>query len=182
MLARFSRDLDEIDWQRFFSRPPIWLRCCNIEPKTAAARLREAFLDQAENIQFTPETGGSLSCPPDLPVKQSSLFEEGSIEIQDVSSQALLQLLRRLRSKVVGSTHAGAGGKTLAIKPDAWETRKRAAYDERTEALAELAKRAQRNRCRNIEIARKPQNLKNSMAYWWTLLVPDPELGGAILI
>ena len=29
------------------------------------------------------------------------------------------------------------------------------AYDERTEALAELAKRAQRNRCRNIEIARE---------------------------
>ena len=155
MLDRFSRDLDEIDWQRFFIRPPIWLRCSNIEPKTALARLKEAFPDQAEKIQFPPEPGGSLSCPPDLTVKQSSLFENGSIEIQDISSQVLLQLLNAPVQGCWLDACAGAGGKTLQLSQMLGKHGNALAYDERTEALAELAKRAQRNRCRNIEIARE---------------------------
>lgn len=155
MLARFSRDLDDIDWQRFFSRPPIWLRCSSIDPKTAAARLKEGFPDQAENIHLIPEPVGSLSCPSDLPVKQSSLFEEGSIEIQDVSSQALLQLLNAPVQGRWFDACAGAGGKTLQLSQMLGKRGNALAYDKREEALAELAKRAQRNRCQNIKIAKE---------------------------
>ena len=155
MLERFSRDLEEIDWQRFFSRPPIWLRCGNIELETAAARLKETFPDQAEKIQFFPKLGESLSCPPDLPVKQSSLFKEGLIEIQDISSQALLQLLNIPLLGRWFDACAGAGGKTLQLSQKLGKRGNVIAYDERAEALAELAKRARRNRCQNIEIAKE---------------------------
>ena len=155
MLARFSRDSNEIDWQRFFRRPPIWLRCSNIDSETAITRLKEAFPQHSEYINAVPEPGGSVSCPPDLPVRQSSLFEDGLIEIQDISSQALLQLLDAPVQGRWFDACAGAGGKTLQLSQMLGKYGDVVAYDERADALLELAARAQRNRCQNIKIVRE---------------------------
>ncbi len=155
MLDRFSRDPNTIEWQRFFTRPPIWLRASGLESATAATRLKEAFPSQAVNIQLATELGGSLSCPPDLPVNQSSLYEKGLIEIQDISSQALLHLLNAPIEGQWFDACAGGGGKTLQLSQMLGENGKAIAYDKRPESLAELKKRAHRNQCQNIEIVDK---------------------------
>lgn len=152
MLDRFSRDPNAIEWSRFVTRPPIWLRCSRVEPQTAANRFKEAFPNQAEEIRSVAEPAEALSCPPDLPVEQSSLYENGLIEIQDISSQALLNLLNVPIQGQWFDACAGAGGKTLQLSQMLGKRGRVLAYDKRPEALAELAKRAQRNQCQNIEI------------------------------
>jgi len=152
MLDRFSRDPNTIEWQRFFSRPPIWLRASGLEPEAVATRLKEAFPSQAGDIHLAAELGGSLSCPPELPVNQTSLYEKGLFEIQDISSQALLHLVNAPIQGQWLDACAGAGGKTLQLSQMLGESGKAFAYDNRPEALAELKKRAYRNQCQNIEI------------------------------
>ena len=70
ILARFSRDLDEIDWQRFFSRPPIW-RAATSSPKLRLARGRSVprstgniQLPRAWRIPFlsSRSSRGNLPC------------------------------------------------------------------------------------------------------------------------
>ena len=173
MHARFSRNSKTIDWQRFFSRPPIWLRCSGIDPNSAVRQLKEAFPDQSESIELIADLAGMLRCPPEFPVKQTVLFEKGLVEIQDISSQILLHFLNTpIRGRWFDAC-AGAGGKTLQLSQLLGESGRVVAYDARPDALEELKKRAQRGHCRNISIVSRPPKTR----YFDGVLVDAPCSG-----
>lgn len=135
------------------TRPPLWLRIQKDPQENVLKRLREsATPSQAEQIAKHPEIPDCIHAPADFPLANHPCYLEGNIEIQDISSQILLHLLKERPSGRWLDACAGAGGKTLQLANLLKPFGKVAAFDTRSSALRELQSRAKRSGLKNISV------------------------------
>ncbi|MBK1879535.1 RsmB/NOP family class I SAM-dependent RNA methyltransferase [Pelagicoccus mobilis] len=135
------------------TRPPLWLRIQRDPKEDLVDRLKAtATPEQAEQIAKHPLIPDCLHAPADYPLANHPSYLEGEVEIQDISSQILLNLLKEPpRGKWLDAC-AGAGGKTLQLANLLKPYGKVTAFDPRSSALRELQSRAKRSGLRNISV------------------------------
>ncbi len=138
------------------TRPPLWLRIQKDPGDDIIKRLKEpASPEQAALIAKHPLIPGCIHAPADFPLANHPCYLNGDIEIQDISSQILLLMLKDSpRGKWLDAC-AGAGGKTLQLAELLRPYGKVAAHDLRSSALRELQSRAKRSGLKNIEVLAK---------------------------
>lgn len=152
--SHLSQSLDPDNARALFSRPPLWLRIQRGNPDTIIEQLRKVSSEQADPPQAIWGVPDALRCPPDLPLAKVPAYENGEIEIQDISSQLLLQLIHPQPQGSWLDACAGAGGKTLQLAKMLGANGRVTAYDPRHKALDELAIRSRRARLKNISLLR----------------------------
>ncbi|WOE73807.1 RsmB/NOP family class I SAM-dependent RNA methyltransferase [Alterisphingorhabdus coralli] len=133
-------DVDEI--AALLSRAPLDL---GIKPG-AQADVQQAFPDITVS-EHLPQAG---RLPAGTQVKNSAVWREGLIDIQDWGSQAICALCDAAQHKAIIDLCAGAGGKTLALAQQADDDAVILATDTSRARLAELAPRAERLGIPNI--------------------------------
>ncbi len=135
------------------TRPPLWLRIQK-DPKDDIIKRLQANANpaQAEQIARHPLIPDCIHAPADFPLANHPSFLEGYVEIQDISSQILLHLLKDAPKGSWLDACAGAGGKTLQLANLLKPYGKVAAYDKRSSALRELQSRAKRSPLTNISV------------------------------
>jgi 16S rRNA (cytosine967-C5)-methyltransferase len=106
-----------------------------------------------KNVQLT--TFGELApdalrCSSKLPLQKHELFLQGKIEVQDMGSQILCELLQLKRGEMVFDFCAGAGGKTLTLAAMMRNTGKVYACDVSEKRLQKLSPRLKRSGLSNI--------------------------------
>lgn len=138
------------------TRPPLWLRVQN-DPQDNILELlkKTAKLDQAEQIARHPLIPDCIHAPADYALANHPAYLEGMVEIQDISSQILLNLLREKPTGHWLDACAGAGGKTLQLANLLKPYGKVDAFDPRSSALRELQSRTKRSGLRNIKVLHK---------------------------
>ena len=114
--ARFVRRFGA-DWaaQRdgLMGRAPLDLRVNTLKATRGEARARLAQEDiEPETLPFV---ANGLRADAGAPVEKSDAFLEGLIEVQDLSSQLMLELAGGKPGETVVDLCAGAGGKTLGL-------------------------------------------------------------------
>lgn len=147
------RPLGPISLLPLVTRPPLWIRIQKDPKNRVLDELRQAAgAELAESVQQHPIVPNCIRCPADLPLGELACYKEGLIEIQDVSSQILLQLLPDFPHGSWLDACAGAGGKTLQLAKLLQPYGNVAAYDTRVAALQELKDRVTRSGLRNIAV------------------------------
>ncbi|EDY82446.1 NOL1/NOP2/sun family protein [Verrucomicrobiia bacterium DG1235] len=135
------------------TRPPLWLRVQKDPNNDLLAQLRAAATpEQAEQITKHPLIPDCIHAPADFSLGELPCFLEGLVEIQDISSQILLQLLKDRPTGNWLDACAGAGGKTLQLAKALQPSGKVAAYDPRPSAIRELQSRLKRSGLRNASV------------------------------
>ncbi|MDQ8187459.1 RsmB/NOP family class I SAM-dependent RNA methyltransferase [Pelagicoccus sp. SDUM812002] len=135
------------------TRPPLWLRIQKDPREDLVDRLKaKANPAQAERIEKHPNVPDCIHAPSDFPLANHPCFLEGDVEIQDISSQILLHLLKEAPKGSWLDACAGAGGKTLQLANLLKPYGKVTAYDKRSSALRELHSRAKRSGLKNISV------------------------------
>ncbi len=150
-----SQPLDVDDLLGLFSRPPLWIRVQKGNAEAIASQLTTNLPLIALSPTIHATIPDAIRCPPDFPVQDSDDYKNGNIEIQDISSQVLLQLVE---PKPIGEWFdacAGAGGKTLQLAKLLGSAGRVIAYDPRSQALDELIQRSKRSGFRNISVIRQ---------------------------
>lgn len=136
------------------TRPPLWLRIQKDPQENLVDRLQaDATPEQAAQIARHPLIPDCIHAPADFPLANHPCFLEGYVEIQDISSQILLHLLKDPPKGKWLDACAGAGGKTLQLANLLKPYGKVVAYDKRSSALRELQSRAKRSGLKNISVA-----------------------------
>ncbi len=136
------------------TRPPLWLRIQKDPQEDLVERLKaDATPAQAEQIARHPLIPDCIHAPADFSLANHPCFLEGYVEIQDISSQILLHLLKDAPKGKWLDACAGAGGKTLQLANLLKPYGKVVAYDKRSSALRELQSRAKRSGLKNISVA-----------------------------
>lgn len=136
------------------TRPPLWLRVQSDPRGDLIDQLRAAASDaQARQIVRHPSVPDCIHAPADFSVSDLPCYQNGQVEIQDISSQILLQLLRDRPQGSWLDACAGAGGKTLQLAKALQPFGKAFAYDPRPSATRELKARVKRSGLRNVSIA-----------------------------
>ena len=155
--SHLSDKLDAANARLLFQRPPLWLRIQKGDPDGIVEQLRrESPNAQADRIQATWGAPDALRCPPDFPVATSSVYVEGAVEIQDISSQLLLHLIHPHPQGHWLDACAGAGGKSLQLASMLGSQGQVSAYDPRRKALEELRTRQRRSGLSNIATLESP--------------------------
>lgn len=133
-------------------RAPLWLRLQTSQPERVAAEFR------AKGWAFTtaPELNTAWRMEGEVDLTQSTSFQEGLIEIQDLGSQWIVDQLPIVTGERWLDACAGAGGKSLHLARRLGPEGRVFAHDIRPEALAELNVRARRAGLRTIEVTRDP--------------------------
>ncbi|MBT5168210.1 MAG: RsmB/NOP family class I SAM-dependent RNA methyltransferase [Opitutales bacterium] len=152
--SHLSETLDSESAKTLFSRPPLWLRIQRGDPKAIIEQLRQASPNQANPPTAIWGVPDALLCPPGLPLSNVPAYQNGEIEIQDISSQLLLQLVHPQPEGSWLDACAGAGGKTLQLAKMIGSNGCVTAYDPRSKALDELERRSRRARLKNISLLR----------------------------
>lgn len=148
------------DYRTLLSRPPLWIRAQCGSPTSVAEQLTRELSLEPHAVVASQVMPHAISCPPDSPVHTAPSYQSGQFEIQDISSQSLLELVHPAPKGRWLDACAGAGGKTLQLAALLGSQGSVTAYDPRSSALAELAKRARRAQLSNIEIeTRKPEQV-----------------------
>ena len=144
------------------TRPPLWLRIQKDPNEDLVERLKaSATAQQANQIAKHPLIPDCIHSPADYALANHPCYLEGSVEIQDISSQILLNLLKdRPRGHWLDAC-AGAGGKTLQLANLLKPFGKVDAFDTRSSALRELQARAKRSGLRNINLLDKRPTVGN---------------------
>ncbi|MDQ8205137.1 RsmB/NOP family class I SAM-dependent RNA methyltransferase [Pelagicoccus sp. SDUM812003] len=143
------------------SRPPLWLRIQRDPEETVLDQLRKAppNAEIAQQIAPHPEVPNCLHAPADFKLTELPVYLNGMVEIQDISSQILLNLIP---SPVRGNwldACAGAGGKTLQLAKLLKPYGKVDAYEPRASAVRELSARVKRSELSNITLLdRRPSS------------------------
>ncbi|HEY9092928.1 RsmB/NOP family class I SAM-dependent RNA methyltransferase [Parasphingorhabdus sp.] len=143
--GKFAALVDENEQAALFDRAPLDIR---LNPKKAD---ESAITDTWPDAEALPLSGAyRLSTGTD--VENSSPYNKGQIEIQDMGSQAIIAAcLSGTQPKRVLDMCAGAGGKTLGLAAHlADETRIMAADTDRGR-LSRIEPRLQRSGVRNVE-------------------------------
>ncbi len=157
--SHLTQPLDLENRKALFSRPPLWLRVQHGDPDQIVQQLRRAAPPSTRPPQAIWGVPDAIRCPADLPLSKVPAYEAGQIEVQDISSQLLLQLVHPQPEGRWLDACAGAGGKTLQLAKMLGARGKVVAYDPRSDALDDLEKRSRRAGLKNIEITReKPEH------------------------
>lgn len=151
----FSRTLDAEDLLALFSRPPLWIRVQKGDPESIVSQLSATLPLNSQSPITHATIPDAIRCPPDFPVQDSDHYKNGDIEIQDISSQVLLQLVDPKPTGDWLDACAGAGGKSLQLAKLLGPSGRVFAYDPRSQALDELIQRTKRSGFRNISVIRK---------------------------
>ena len=139
------------DIARIFKRSPLWLRIQKGDPFEIIEQLDTVSKSSAE-VEHFHKAPNAIKAPTNLPLLDVPAYQNGEIEVQDISSQLLLQLLDPTPTGNWLDACAGAGGKSLQLSQILGSDGKVIAYDARQSALRELEKRAKRVGAKNIEI------------------------------
>lgn len=135
------------------TRPPLWLRIQKDPKEDLLERLKaNATPAQAAQIARHPLVPDCIHAPADFPLANHPSFLAGDVEIQDISSQILLHLLKDAPKGHWLDACAGAGGKTLQLANLLKPYGKVTAYDKRSSALREFQSRAKRSGLPNISV------------------------------
>ncbi|MEM9159950.1 MAG: RsmB/NOP family class I SAM-dependent RNA methyltransferase [Verrucomicrobiota bacterium] len=153
--AAHSKDpLATKDIQLLFRRPPLWVRIQKGEPDAIIAELKRFSRDPSVDIDLHYAVPLCIQLPPDYPLGKAPSYLNGNLEVQDISSQMLLQLLANEPYGHWFDACAGAGGKSLQLARILQPTGgKVLAFDTRQAALRELNQRMERASLNNIEVA-----------------------------
>jgi 16S rRNA (cytosine967-C5)-methyltransferase len=137
------------------TRAPLWLRLQTDEPAPVLAE----FDALGWPHRASPELAGALELlVPDADITKTGAYQRGLVEIQDLGSQLILPIAL---AKIADASAlplrwldacAGAGGKTLQLARLLGPAAQIDAADPRSDALAELARRAARARLGNIRV------------------------------
>ncbi len=158
--AHLTSEWTAEDYRTLLSRPPLWIRSQRSSPKSVAEQLTRELGLEPQAVVASQVMPHAISCPTDSPVHTAPSYQSGQFEIQDISSQSLLELVYPTPKGHWLDACAGAGGKTLQLAALLGSQGSVTAYDPRSSALAELAKRARRAQLSNIEIeTRKPEQV-----------------------
>lgn len=151
--AHTTRSVSNCTLLTLFTRPPLWLRIQKDPRGDVISQLRSSASPlQAAKISSHPLIPDCIHAPADYPLANHPCYENGLVEIQDISSQILLHLLRDPPKGKWLDACAGAGGKTLQLANLLKPYGTVAAYDPRSSALRELSSRAKRSGLTNISV------------------------------
>jgi len=150
ILSHYTQKPSLEDIARIFKRSPLWIRIQKGDSFSIIDQLQHA----AENVEIEHfhRAPNAIKAPTNLPLLDLPVYQNGDIEVQDISSQLLLQLLDPTPTGNWLDACAGAGGKSLQLAQILANDGKVIAYDARQSALRELAKRVERSGFKNIEI------------------------------
>ncbi len=151
-----SRQMVPSDWRTLLSRPPLWLRRQKGDPEKIVRKLGEELKGDVAPPNFHETIPDAICCPPDFPIQTKEPYLDGCVEIQDISSQALLHFVQPQPKGDWLDACAGAGGKSLQLARILGPAGRVFAYDPRAKALEELVQRAKRSGMHNISALRKP--------------------------
>lgn len=151
-----NRELSSAALLSIVTRPPLWLRVQK-DPKDDIVEQLRAGIAPAVAAQITkhPQIPDCIQAPADFPLANHPAFLAGNVEIQDISSQILLNLIKGGPKGSWLDACAGAGGKTLQLANLLKPYGKVAAFDTRSAALRELQSRAKRSSLKNISVLEK---------------------------
>ena len=141
------------DVQLLFRRPPLWVRIQKGNPDQIIEELKQHSRDASAPIELHYSVPRCIELPSDFPLANVPSYLNGNIEVQDISSQMLLQLIAETPRGSWFDACAGAGGKTLQLASMLSPEGKVLAFDNRQAALRELLQRQERSGLKNIEVA-----------------------------
>jgi 16S rRNA (cytosine967-C5)-methyltransferase len=143
---------DPVELETQLSRAPLWLRLQTDEPKKVADEFAE------KGWRFRPSTTlpSAWQMLDDVDVTESSAYQQGLIEVQDLGSQLLLESIGLEAGSRWFDACAGAGGKSLQLARLLGSHGHVNAYDVRRAALDELDLRVARAGARNVHTNAPP--------------------------
>lgn len=151
-LSHINKNLSDTELHCIFQRPPLWLRVQNGDPVHHLSACQTARNEGDRPCALLTNIPDAIDCPPDLSLSKVPAYANGSLEVQDISSQLLLHLLPGdLKGKWLDAC-AGAGGKTLQLAKMLGSEGTVTAFDLRLSALRELELRKKRAKISNIQI------------------------------
>lgn len=130
----------------FQKRPPIWLRVNPSIQKIFALTLKQKDVD----FQFHPQESTCLAIHSKVNLQEYSEFQEGLVEVQDISSQMVGLLCDPQSKDTWWDVCAGAGGKSLHLAALMKGKGRIISTEIRKSAYRELEKRVKRGRWGNI--------------------------------
>ena len=140
---------ERLDEAIFFERAPLWIRARDKNSDIFSNLETEGFVISPSSYLSTAGKAKSSA-----KITQSRAYQEGKVEIQDIGSQLLLEMVCPASGETWFDACAGAGGKTLQLANFVGSTGTVWASDIRDEILTELKTRAKRAGYSNIHICR----------------------------
>ncbi|MCH6256750.1 RsmB/NOP family class I SAM-dependent RNA methyltransferase [Puniceicoccaceae bacterium K14] len=158
-LSHVNRHLSDQEVHSLLQRPPLWLRAQKGDTSTLLNQCQAAQRKGEYDCQLHADIPDAIHCPPDLALANIPAYADGALEVQDISSQLILQLVpTEIKGKWLDAC-AGAGGKTLQLAKMLGPNGQVTAFDTRPAALRELGERNKRARFPNISITTsRPDN------------------------
>jgi 16S rRNA (cytosine967-C5)-methyltransferase len=142
----------ELDAQ--LRRAPVWLR---LQTDAAAeSRVWEEFTTRGWKFRRSLVLPSAIELLTETDVTQSDAWRAGSLEVQDLGSQLLLEMVGVERDGRWLDACAGAGGKTLQLARMLGGSGTVDAHDIRPAALQELKTRVARAQIRNVHTTSSP--------------------------
>lgn len=133
-------------------RAPLWLRAI----PTTLPEIAVEFDRLGWKWQPSAVTPAALRMFDEVDVTKTEAFAQGKLEVQDLGSQLLLESVAVEPAGRWLDACAGAGGKTLQLAQLLGPHGRIDAFDVRSNALAELAVRANRAGLRQVSILQQP--------------------------
>lgn len=146
--SHINRPLNPVTVPPLFQRPPLWLRIQK-DPNLNVLEQIQTIDPTATRHTVVPDC---IQASPNISIANLPCYENGSIEIQDISSQMLLELLAKQPNGNWFDACAGAGGKTLQLAKLVQPYGKVFAFDPRQSSIRELKKRVLRSGFRNVKV------------------------------
>ncbi len=143
----FDRNRQKMDDAVFLRRAPLWIRAREDASDIFSDLAKEGFVILPSEIL---PTAGKIN--QSAKIDQSRAYQDGKIEIQDISSQILLEMITPMVGETWFDACAGAGGKTLQLAGLVGLSGVVWASDVRKEILSELKIRSDRAGYSNVHI------------------------------
>ena len=134
------------------ARAPLWLRLQTDDHDAVAAE----FASKGWRVQPSALLPSAWRVRDEADVTQSAAYTGGSVEIQDLGSQLVLESVGPAPGGRWLDACAGAGGKSLQLARLLGAAGRVEAHDIRPAALAELHRRAARAGIRNVHTTARP--------------------------
>lgn len=153
----YTRLVNHFGEQQTIDLAESWLKPASLDIRVNLMRARREEVAEQLKTQgtqwenhLTPYSPHGLRLKHKPALATSSLFLNGTIEVQDEGSQLLCQLLAPRRGEMIADFCAGAGGKTLALGALMRSTGRLYAFDISENRLARLKPRLARSGLSNV--------------------------------
>lgn len=135
------------------SRAPLWIR---LQHPNAADAVQRELTAGGWTIARSPALATAWRLEGEGDLTRTAAYRDGHLEVQDIGSQLLLEIVRPSPGEHWLDACAGAGGKTLQLARMVAPTGTVVAHDIRSAALVELERRATRAGVRNLSMQSSP--------------------------